>query len=182
VWCVNDPFLNDNDVRLSTASRHLILLLSLSLGFLGNSLAVQLGVITGSAKSRVSAESLHLLSDWGEGHSWGLSHSRNNWSSELSSRGQLFGRGIAILGLVDLSWEDNQTRFVFLQALSVELKRLDTLVGSSVVNSDSNGAGKLGRDAGFLKEIDSSTGTRKTDTKMRSINGSRREKVYLELI
>lgn len=141
-------------LRLSHYQARNLLLISsrciFSLSLLGQSLTIQFGIITCSTQGVVSTECFHLFSNRSKCDSWGRNIWRNSWSSDLSCRCQLFRRGVTILGFTSLSWEDNKTWFVFFQALGIELKRLNTFIGSSMINWNTNGASKLNRNTSFL--------------------------------
>ena len=81
-------------------------------------------------------EGLEVLQVLSKFHSSGsLDHGldRHNLSGQLDSLGQLLSSGVSLAGLLGVEREHDQLGLVFLQALGVELQRLDTLVPSNVV-------------------------------------------------
>ena len=59
-------------------------------------------------------------------------------------------RRVALLGLLGIAGEDNQTRLVRLEALHVESLALLAQVPPSVIHDDTNSTGSLATDSGFL--------------------------------
>mmetsp|Transcript_26497 Transcript_26497/g.39354 ORF Transcript_26497/g.39354 Transcript_26497/m.39354 type:complete len:212 (+) Transcript_26497:81-716(+) len=131
------------------------LLVTLSSLRLHQSLPEKLNVIASSTHGSVSLESLHLVCDGAEGNGGFSGGGSDNITLDLLGLGELFLGRITSLGLVALSGEHNQTRLVLLQTLDIELQRFHRLVGSSVVNSNTDGLSKLGGNTSFLELLKS---------------------------
>ena len=81
-------------------------------------------------------EGLELLQVVREGHGSGSLDHRldgHHLSGQLDSLGHLLSGGVSLAGLLGVEREHDQLGLVFLQALGVELQRLDTLVPGNVV-------------------------------------------------
>lgn len=73
------------------------------------------------------------------------------------SLGNLGSTGVTVLNNASTAGEDDKSGLVALQAVHVQGEGLLALVGSSVVNRDSNGLGKLSVDTGGLQLLQSET-------------------------
>jgi hypothetical protein len=77
---------------------------------------------------------------------------RKNGSLKLSGSLAFLSTGVSVLNLAQtLLGEDNELALVFLKTGNIGSKRLSTLVGTTVVNGDTNGSGISGSQAGSLQ-------------------------------
>jgi hypothetical protein len=116
---------------------HLELIFALLL--LLDTLSVQTFGDTSLANGEMSAKLLLVI---GDGTHLRLTHTVLDWQqSALQLRGQLalFGRRIALLRLVLVAWEQDQTAAVALQTLHVQLEGFDRSVFATMINRDSDG-------------------------------------------
>merc|ERR1719232_624665 len=99
--------------------------------------------VTAMADGLESFESLHVISD---GHGAGSLDDRldgHHFSSQLHGLGKLLGARVSLPGLLRVDGEEDQLALVLLQTLGVELQRLNTLVLSAVIHSNTDGLGVL---------------------------------------
>jgi len=93
---------------------------------------------TSLADSLEGLELLKVVSDLHGANSLDSRFDGHNSSCKLNSLRQLLGSSITLAWLLGVQREQDQLGLVLLQALSIQLQRLHTLVPATVVNSNAN--------------------------------------------
>ena len=123
---------------LLLALRDFVSLLSL-LGLLGAD-APELAVRASLGDRVVSLEVLEVFGQLHGARSLAVSLQGQQLAAQLSGLLDVLLRSVALPRLLGLEREEDQLGLVLLEALSVELQRLDGLVAAAVVDGDADGA------------------------------------------